>query len=811
MIARGPLDVDTPAVTEPARGVRGLVESGGLRMIGLAGAALMGGICVVVGGFLATPAIWGGLALLFCAVAAAFALLWRERSGMSAVSRALDAAMRAGEDGWYVARSDGSAYFVNRAFERLAGCDTPTALLARASGSRVRDLQAAIDEGRGGTAELSLDDGKRHLRITAAPLGDPPGAVVWRVVDITESHAAAAAASQRMAQLTAMLEHAPAGFYEADAEGRFASVNPALAALLDAAPDALIGQPVGAHLAERPAIAEGGATTAGAIRLQPTGSPPIDAVIAEAPRADNDGRRIGVLLPKPESAGNPSAEGHLEALFERAPIGIARLDSACGIVECNEAFCRALHMQDGTLKGQSIERYIAEAEREPAREALAATLRGEATTMPLEVRIERDRDSERVVSLYATRHDATDGHGLTVHLIDTTERRSLEVQFAQAQKMQAVGQLAGGIAHDFNNLLTAIIGFCDLLLMQHQAGDHAFADIMQIKQNANRAANLVRQLLAFSRQQTLKPKTLVVTDVLAELSNLIRRLIGEKIELTMNHGRDTGFIKADEGQLEQVIVNLAVNARDAMSDGGTLTIRTNRLTTEAPTRIGHGVLPPGDYVRIDVSDTGVGMTKDQLGKIFEPFYTTKEVGAGTGLGLSTVYGIIHQFGGHVLVDSTQGVGTTFSVFLPHFVPDEGTVAGAAAVGAQKAKTRDLTGQGTILLVEDEDAVRMFGARALRKKGYTVLEADCGEMALEVLDAASEPIDLLVTDVVMPGVDGPTLTKQIKETRPDLKVIYISGYAEDNFRSSVDETVNFLPKPFSLSQLASKVKEVMTAA
>ena len=375
--------------------------------------------------------------------------------------------------------------------------------------------------------------------------------------------------------------------------------------------------------------------------------------------------------------------------------------------------------------------------------------------------------------------------------------------------MQAVGQLAGGIAHDFNNLLTAIIGFCDLLLMRHQAGDHSFSDIMQIKQNANRAANLVRQLLAFSRQQTLKPEVLSVTDVLADLTNLLRRLIGEMIEMEMIHGRDVAYIKADQGQLEQVVINLAVNARDAMDGAGTLTIRTENVTQAQSVQMGHDLLPRGDYVLIKVSDTGVGIPKEQVGKIFEPFYTTKEGGSGTGLGLSTVYGIVKQFGGYVFVDSEPGKGASFYIYLPQFVPDENQKVVTERVSESKV-FQDLTGQGTILLVEDEDAVRMFGARALRNKGYTVLEADSGKTALELMEASEQPIDLLVTDVVMPQMDGPTLTKEVEARRPNIKVIFISGYAEDAFRSKVDAKVNFLPKPFSLSQLASKVKEVMLA-
>jgi two-component system cell cycle sensor histidine kinase/response regulator CckA len=352
-----------------------------------------------------------------------------------------------------------------------------------------------------------------------------------------------------------------------------------------------------------------------------------------------------------------------------------------------------------------------------------------------------------------------------------------------------------------------MIGFSDLLLLRHRPGDQSFADIMQIKQNANRAANLVRQLLAFSRQQTLQPRLLNLTDILAELSHLLRRLIGENIELKMSHGRDLGMIKADQGQLEQVIINLAVNARDAMEGGGVLTIRTGNEKVERRRKLKDESMPPGNYTVIEVTDTGCGIPPENLDRIFDPFFSTKEVGAGTGLGLSTVYGIVKQTGGYVFVESTPGEGTTFAIFLPQAAEVE---VAATLEEAEAQDRRDLTGAGTLLLVEDEDAVRAFSARALRNKGYNVLEANSGETALEILERQDAPIDLLVTDVVMPRLDGPSLVKEVRLTRPDLKVIFISGYAEDSFRKRLDEDtgIHFLPKPFSLKQLAGKVKEVL---
>jgi two-component system cell cycle sensor histidine kinase/response regulator CckA len=437
----------------------------------------------------------------------------------------------------------------------------------------------------------------------------------------------------------------------------------------------------------------------------------------------------------------------------------------------------------------------------------------------MEVRMLGAGERELVTSLYASRLESALGElsGLALHFIDTTEQKNLEIQFAQSQKMEAIGQLAGGVAHDFNNLLTAMIGFSDLLLARHGPDDPSFGDIQQIRQNATRATNLVRQLLAFSRKQTLAPVRLDITESLNELTSLLSRLIGEKIELSMDHGRDLPPIRVDKGQFDQVIINLAVNARDAMPGGGQVTLRTSALVFEKPVQRGHDLMPKGRYVLVEVIDTGVGIRKEDMEKIFEPFFSTKEVGSGTGLGLSTVYGIVHQTGGFIFASSAPGEGTTFSLYLPEYDETEETEAAASAaapapqmIAAEDGKG-DLTGAGTVLLVEDEDAVRMFGARALRNKGYQVLEADNGESALDVINGTEDTIDLIISDVVMPGMDGHTLVQLVRHEQPQVKVILMSGYAEDMYRDEIerDSTIHFLAKPFSLRGLASKVKEVMT--
>jgi two-component system cell cycle sensor histidine kinase/response regulator CckA len=502
-----------------------------------------------------------------------------------------------------------------------------------------------------------------------------------------------------------------------------------------------------------------------------------------------------------------------QRFFANAPVGIALIDRFGRLEEANRALGELFGALPQDLIGQPLIGFVNEEDRREIAVKLAAAADGPAHPGPVEVRLKGPRDKSSVVFL--SRLDGVEGGdgGLMLHFIDVTEQKNLEVQFAQSQKMQAVGQLAGGVAHDFNNLLTAMIGFCDLLLMKFRPGDPSFADIMQIKQNANRAANLVRQLLAFSRQQTLQPRVLDITDVLVELSHLLRRLIGENIELKVVHGRDLGLAKVDQGQLEQVIINLAVNARDAMAGGGTLTIRTANAYQQSPLRRGHEVMPAGNYVLIEVADTGIGIPKANLARIFEPFFSTKEVGSGTGLGLSTVYGIVKQTGGFIFVDSTPGRGAVFQIFLPRHQLAEAEPAARAepAEPADVPAARDLTGIGTVLLVEDEDPVRIFGARALRNKGYKVLEARSGEEALDMIRGAAEKIDLLITDVVMPRMDGPGLVREVRESHADMKVIFISGYTEDSFRQRLDSDsdIHFLPKPFSLKQLAGKVKEVIS--
>ncbi len=335
-------------------------------------------------------------------------------------------------------------------------------------------------------------------------------------------------------------------------------------------------------------------------------------------------------------------------------------------------------------------------------------------------------------------------------------------------------------------------------------GDSDYDDIQQIRSNSNRAASLTRQLLAFSRQQTLRPQVLQLPDVISEVSTLLKRLLGETVKLQVKHGRGLGAVRADPGQLEQVIVNLAVNARDAMqSKGGTLTIQTYSVGADDVRKMGSEILPIADYTALRVSDTGTGIAPHLLPKIFEPFFTTKEVGKGTGLGLSTVYGIVKQSGGFIFAESEPGVGTSFVIYLPVHRAE-----GDKAPRKAREPAGELWGTGTILLVEDEATVRAVAERALTRHGYTVLIAENGEAALEIL--AREPdIDLMISDVVMPTMDGPTTARAARASHPDLPILFISGYAEEQLRQSIDlDRVGFLAKPFSVQQLAEAARAAL---
>ena len=516
--------------------------------------------------------------------------------------------------------------------------------------------------------------------------------------------------------------------------------------------------------------------------------------------------------PEPVAAPAPTVMADIKPmqnagdLFRDAPMCVAFADAQGVITEANAALAKFFGVS-GDLTARNFSDLAQAGDRAQVSALIASAARGETGLAAVELRMSKNGAAdERMAELFAS---PMPGGNAILYLVDVSEQKALETKFAQSQKMQAVGQLAGGVAHDFNNLLTVIIGNCEFLLMRHQASDPSFKEINEVHQNALRAAALVSQLLAFSRKQTMQPKALVLGDVIGELAQMLRRLVGEGIALNVERDSDLWTVHADEAQLSNAIINLVVNARDAMPSGGTVVIKTVNQTVNKLSALGTAIMPPGDYVRIEVSDTGTGMSQEIQSKIFDPFFTTKPVGQGTGLGLATVYGIVKQTGGFITVDSEVGKGTSFNIYLPRLRAD----TNAAPVEVVAAPTRDVTGQDTILLVEDEEAVRSFAARALRMRGYNVLEAGGGEEALEIVKSEAHTIHLIITDVVMPSMDGPTMVRHVKQLKPDLRVIFMSGYAEEAFRRNdqSSEDIHFLPKPFGLKQLAAKVKEVLSAA
>tara|TARA_R110002110_G_scaffold284986_1_gene499056 strand:+ start:31341 stop:33881 length:2541 start_codon:yes stop_codon:yes gene_type:complete len=737
---------------------------------------------------------------------------------------------------------NGRAVFSNAGYQSMFpdSDHAPLARLGERIGSgpetseRLGRLTSAVANNVPMTDEIQVPDtgdAITWLRISAYPLADVPGAALWAVEDISARRRMEQTIHEEQAKLVDFLEHAPIGFYSVDQDGHFLFVNNALATWLGYTAEEMLAGDMHLHdflstrpsaevPAYRPSLLAPDETLGGGYEVSLTGRDGrvIQVYIGqtEVRTEGGDVRTRSVvrdLTPEREwEQALRRSEQRFARFFEDAPIGIVLLDAEGRVTESNRAWRTLVAPVEQKLLGRPIRDFVADEDDGKVTTWLDRVMSDADLTTPMDVRLRTANEAgvSRIATMYVSRMDDGQGgvYGLIVHFLETTEQRSLEAQFAQGQKMQAVGQLAGGIAHDFNNLLTAMIGFCDLLLLRHSPGDQSFGDIMQIKQNANRAARLVRQLLAFSRQQTLQPRVLSMTDVLGDLANLLRRLIGANIQLNMVHGRDLALVRADQGQVEQVIINLAVNARDAMTEGGELTIETDNETFISSQRRGGETVPPGDYVVVKVADSGVGIPKENLEHIFEPFFTTKEVGAGTGLGLSTVYGIVKQTGGYVLVDSNTGAGTAFTIYLPAHAKEAGALEKLETPDSPSAA--DTTGAGTVLVVEDEDAVRLFSARALRAKGYKVLEARTGEAAMELMAVVEEPIDLLITDAVMPEMDGPTLIKNVRDEKPDMPVICISGYAEETFRNRLgeDQDIHFLPKPFSLAQLAGKVKEVM---
>ena len=536
--------------------------------------------------------------------------------------------------------------------------------------------------------------------------------------------------------------------------------------------------------------------TPGAVTELSTSEGSRQVLVAEIDAGAN--RRALYLLPPPDEIISPSELGW--ETFQDLPVPLIKLGPDGTVLAFNRMAAKLLGV---SLRREAHLSQLMEGLGRSISDWLDDSLAGRLVQKSEFLRLTRT-DREIFVQVSLNRISESGEAALIAVLQDATELKSLEAQFVQSQKMQAIGQLAGGVAHDFNNLLTAISDHCDLLLLRHDQGDPDFSDLVQINQNANRAAALVGQLLAFSRKQTLRPETLDMRDTLADLTHLLNRLVGEKVTLTLSHDPVLAPIRADKRQLEQVLMNLVVNARDAMPAGGEIRIVTEVTTLDHPLERDRVSVPAGRFVTVQVNDDGTGIPRDKLQKIFEPFFTTKRTGEGTGLGLSTAYGIVKQTGGFIFVDSEVGRGTSFTLYFPVLEGQPTTVSRAVVSPPDNGPPQ--RSDGVILLVEDEAPVRAFASRALRLRGYTVLEAESAEAALKTLEDKDLDIDVFVTDVVMPGMDGPSWVRQALKQRPDVRVVFVSGYAEDNFGEEQSKIPNsvFLPKPFSLTDLTNTV-------
>jgi two-component system cell cycle sensor histidine kinase/response regulator CckA len=749
-------------------------------------------------------------------------------------------------DGLAVTDSRGHVVYSNAAYLALTGAATPQdarpverVFIGNPDVSEaVFRLLKAAREGKRQQEEVRVagTDGAhgRWLRMRVRPLGQSKREAkfaVWSIADITRDRERQEDVFQELQHAIEYLDHAPCGFFSVNAAGDLVYVNATLANWLDhdlaeigngglKLSDIVSGD--GASLLTSIVPVPGEVKTEVFdidLRMRNGKTMPVRLYHKLAFGADGvaGASRTLVISRARDERLDPqrAAEVRFMRFFDHTPMAIATVDKSGAVVRANARFAKlAQSLNSGAAAGKSILSVVNDRERNHLIAAINQAAAGQGDITPVEAMLDGARERWGQFFVTAVEEDERETEAAIVYMLETTERRTLENQINQSQKMDMVGQLAGGIAHDFNNVLSAIMMANDFLLNAHKPTDPSFQDIMQIKQNATRAAALVRQLLAFSRKQTLRPQVLDIGDVLSDLDVMLKRLLGEKVKPEVVYGRDLWPIKADLSQLEQVIVNLAVNARDAMPDGGKLTVRTANVSAQEAEKLSYKGMPAADYVRIDVIDTGTGIPSDIVDKIFEPFFSTKEVGKGTGLGLSTVYGIVKQTGGFVYVDSEAGEGTSFRIFLPRYHAEqelpEAVGDGAAKGPAEPKRAADLTGQGTILLVEDEDGLRSLNARGLRSRGYSVIEASNGIEAMEALEQKNGAVDLVVSDVVMPEMDGPTLLREMRTRNPNLKIIFVSGYAEDAFEKSLPENEQFafLAKPFALSALVEKVKQTM---
>lgn len=723
-------------------------------------------------------------------------------------------------------------------------------------------LSNALRDGRDGQEEFRLmrplnaaaggAGGARWYRLRARLLG-LDGARgerlhAWQLSDITDEREDQERFFKELQHAIDYLDHAPVGFFSAGRGGELFYINATLADWLGidltqfrpgsiSIGDLIAGE--GMALIESVQAEPGLRRTASLdLDMLKSNGQSLPVTLLHRVSATRDGApgesRTIVLARSGDKDSAPTAaaaEMRFTRFFNNTPMAIASVDANGRILRTNAPFLKMFSgvvSRDELERGALFERVINGADVTAFQAALARAVDGQGDIAALDSRhaADEERHFRFYVNAVIDRAGDKPEEAAIIYAVETTEQKALEGQMAQTQKMNAVGTLAGGIAHDFNNVLTAILLSADHLLLSLRPSDSSFADLMEIKRNSNRAAVLVRQLLAFSRKQTMRPTVLQMTDVIGDLRMLVDRLIGTNVKLDIDYGRDLWPVKTDLGQFEQVVINLAVNARDAMPEGGTITLRSRNVSADDVEKLDHRGMPVGDYVMIEVADQGTGISPELMDKIFEPFFTTKEVGKGTGLGLSMVYGIVKQSGGYIYPESEVGRGTKFRIYLPRHIEEQGPdgPAGPTAPEASKSAAEaraampsadrepaDLTGgSAVVLLVEDEEAVRRGGKRMLETRGYTVHEAASGVEALEIMRELDGAVDIVVSDVVMPEMDGPTLLSELRKDYPDLKFIFVSGYAEDAFARNLpaDAQFGFLPKPFSLKQLATAVREML---
>ncbi|MFD1326546.1 cell cycle histidine kinase CckA [Mycoplana ramosa] len=765
-------------------------------------------------------------------------------------------------DGTLVTDRKGRIVYANAAYGALTGAtsesdaQTLETLFSRdrEASESVYRLMNGLHEGQEGAEEFRLlkplnpgtgvGSGARWYRLKARVLpnreGGGPSLYVWQIADITSERDDQERFFKELQNAIDYLDHAPAGFFSAGRKGEIVYLNATLADWLGI--DLTKFHPgtlsVGDLVAgEGLALVQSVQAEPGAMRtkvldldLRKSNGQSLPVRLVHRVSATRDGApgesRTIVLARDGADDGDASASNAMmrfTRFFNNTPMAIASVDGAGRILSTNAPFLKLFSgvvSRDDIERGARLEAIVHESDRPRLVAALDAARDRQGDIPPIDSRYPGDegRHFRFYVNAVIDQNDQAPEEAAIVYAVEITEQKALETQMAQTQKMNAVGTLAGGIAHDFNNVLTAILLSSDHLLLSARPSDPSFADLMEIKRNANRAAVLVRQLLAFSRKQTMRPSVLQMTDVIGDLRMLVDRMTGTKVKIEVDYGRDLWPVRSDLGQFEQVLINLAVNARDAMPDGGTITFRTRNVTASEVAAFNYRELPPADYVEIDVVDQGTGIPAEIRDKIFEPFFTTKEVGKGTGLGLSMVYGIVKQSGGYIFADSEMGKGTTFRIFMPRHIeeapvaaPVENAAQNVSAPAPAAKEPRDLTGDSAVvLLVEDEEAVRRGGKRMLETRGYTVYEAGSGVEALDIMEELDGAVDIVVSDVVMPEMDGPSLLRELRKKYPDLKFIFVSGYAEDAFARNLpaDAKFGFLPKPFSLKQLAEAVREML---